>query len=307
MSPGRKWRLLASLLVLSPLLLQHVPAAAAAGQTLWVPKVSIVWPHDARGNQATVVDAQAVNVSVWPTNQVGCGQSPNPPVDLFLARNNEPVGSVGVTPQVVQRSAGGVSFPSAEFNDVPANLSADPTAKYRFVAYLNGTPTGNIWTHAADPRTFFPQQLVPTGYSEPHPKEIDTRIQIVFPHDERGNFAPVERATKVNIAADVLAHGTTLSVPPDASYNLRLLWAQGNGPLAQGPGAVPKTTYTVGGRTYPRWVLNDFPVRPDQQYHFLLVVGALGQPGASYPTVWTHGADPRTFLPNPEPPPPCAS
>lgn len=59
----------------------------------------------------------------------------------------------------------------------------------------------------------------------------------------------------------------------------------------------------MNGQTYPRWVVTDFPVRPDQQCHFLVMIGALGQPGASDPTIWTHAADARTILPRPQVPP----
>lgn len=304
---GTTHRLLLGVVLAALLVVRPGITHGAAASTLWNPRIAIVWPHDAQGNQTAVASSSFVNVSIWPTNQVSCAQGPNPPVDLFVAKNNEPVHSVGIAPQIIQRSVNGASFPSAEFNNVPANLAVDPTAKYRFVTYSGGQPQGNIWVHAADPRTFFPQQLVPTGYSEPSPNELDTRIQVVWPHDEQGNFAPVDRATRVNIAVDVFAHGTTHSLPPDTLYNLKLLWAQGNGPLAQAPGVAQKMTYTVNGKTFPRWVVNNFPVQPGQQYHFLFLIGALGQPGASFPTIWTHAADARTILPQPEPPPSCTS
>ena len=304
--PWRTRRLLPIVIFASLLLGVTAVEQVAAADTLWIPRIAIVWPHDSPGNQTAVAGSSFVNVSVWPPDQVNCRQGPNPPVDLFVAKNNDPASSVGIAPQVLQRSVTGVSFPSLEFDNVPANLAADPTTKYTFVSFLDGNPTNNVWVHAADPRTYLPHPLAPTGYSQPSPKELDTRIQIVWPHDEQGNLASVDRATRVNIAIDVFAHGTTLSVPPDSNYTVRLWWNQGNDNLALGPGYLPKTSYTVNGQTYPRWVVNDFPVRPDQQYHFLAMIGSLGQPGASYPAIWTHGADARTYFPSPQVPPSCS-
>lgn len=56
------------------------------------------------------------------------------------------------------------------------------------------------------------------------------RISIVWPHDGRGNYAPVERAPLVNLAVDLFAHGTSRSVPADFEPELmNLSVAEGNG------------------------------------------------------------------------------
>jgi hypothetical protein len=133
------------------------------------------------------------------------------------------------------------------------------------------------------------------------------RISIVWPHDERGNFAPVERAPLVNVAVDLFVHGTLKSVPPDFEPDfMDLMVVEGNN-LPQRANKTPvKTTYTVNGQTFPRWVFNDVPVKPGGQFHFLVYLIPFRRAGFKFnTTVWTHAPDARTFLPQPELPPPC--
>lgn len=296
--------LLAGVVILLPLV--GGAQAASPAVNLWSPQIGIVFPTNGAGRPTNVAASTEANVSIWPLNQVRCGQAPNPAEDLFVAKNTDPVEPVTVAPRIVQRTVGGVSFPTEEYDNVPADLAVDPTAKYTFVTYQDGSPTSNIWVHAADPRTYYPHPVVPTGYVQGTPAALDTRIQVVFPHDERGNFAPPRTATRVNIAVDIFAHGTLLSLPTTADYNVYLWWAQNNDPAYLAPGVGLKTTYTSDGHVYPRWVFNDFPVNPGGVYHFYAITGALGQPGASYPSIWTHAADARTLLPSPHLPPTCA-
>ncbi len=309
-------RLLIALTLLLPSAASGAPDSSAA----WMPEIAIVWPHDLQGRQTSVSRSQLVNVSVWPTSQVSCDGGPNPPIDLFLARNSEPASSIGIAPRLIQRTVGGVRFPSEEFENVPANLAVDPLATYTFVSFVNGIPTGNVWVHAIDSRTFLPHPVVPTGYSGSSPSAVDTRIQIVFPHDERGNFAPVNEATRVNVAVDVFEHGTLNSVPIDFEPRmtepsqfltgpLALYVSEDNAPLraitvvgrqAEVLGEY-RVTYTVNGHVFPRWVFNDLPVQPGRQYHFLVIVSGI----RTYPSIWTHAADGRTSLAAPATPPPC--
>lgn len=267
--------LLAGVVILVPLV--GGAQAASPAVNLWSPQIGIVFPINGAGRPTNVAGSTDANVSIWPLNRVRCGQAPNPAEGLFVAKNTDPEEPVAVAPRIVQRTVGGVSFPTEEYDNVPADLAVDPTAKYTFVTYQGGSPTSNIWVHAADPRTCYPHPVVLTGYVQGTPAALDTRIQIAFPHDERGNFAPPSTATRVNIAVDVFAHGTTLSVPPSAVYDVALLWARGNGPLYNSPGYIPETIYTLGGRAYPRWVINDFPVVPGQTYYFLAMIGPLGK------------------------------
>lgn len=296
-------------------LLPALPAHAQS--TSWLPpvRIAVVWPHDGQGRAAPVGQARAVNVSVWPTNQVACASMPNPSVlspRLMIASGNEPARFVETPPRLNRRTAGAVSFPSLEWDDLPTALPEG----HRFLVYALGVPIGgnfysNVWSHATDARTLLPQPLVPEDVAATHfpPEGVDARIQIVWPHDGRGQAAPTERATFVNVAVDLFQRNTRRSLPPDAvrSYSVRLLAAEGNGALAAVDGAKSgTTTYQVGGKSYPRWTFDDVPVKPGAQHSF--VVSALAAGGrlvSPYSTVWTHAADPRTILPDPQPPPPC--
>jgi hypothetical protein len=279
---------------------------AADYSNYWVPGViSIVWPHDGQGNPTAVAQSRAVNVSVWPNDARFCDQPPTNEMVLWCGKDNEPLELVKSYDAMILRNADGYKFPTLEYNNVPANLAADPTAKYRFVVNRGS----NVWVHAADPRTFYPHPVVPTGYSDSHPEELDTRIQIVWPHDSRGNFTSVERATHVNIAVDIFEHGTLKSVQPDLPYGpIALEVAEGNGELQMYPPPTKHSyaplkpeqiSYTVNEQDFPRWVFNNVTVKPGTQYHFMVV--ALGA-NRTYPTIWTHAADARTIFPNPQPP-----
>jgi len=295
----RLFVILVAMLTLFPL----AGSATTLAAHPWQPHIAIVWPHDGRGNPTTVARSQAVNVSVWPSKQVICSEYPDPPLGLVMAKDNEPTQLIRLSGQLIQRTVGGVTFPSLEFNNIPANLAAEPTAKFRFLC------GSNIWVHAADPRTFFPNPLVPTGYCGPS-GDLDPRIQIVWPHDERGQFAPVERAPFVNIAVDLFEHGTLNSVPLEYQpTKLILNIAEGNGPVTFSDLTAQKVTYVVGDKTFPRWVFNNVPVKLGQQYHFMVwVVPRERRDGtlSPYATIWTHARDARTILPHPQVPPPCA-
>src|SRR5581483_1264791 len=116
-SPASLIRVLIALTLLLP-----SPAGGAADSSAaWAPEIAIVWPHDLQGRPTSVSGSQLVNVSVWPMNQVSCDRGSNPPIDLFRARNSEPASSIGIAPRLIQRTLGGVRFPSEEFENVPAN------------------------------------------------------------------------------------------------------------------------------------------------------------------------------------------
>jgi hypothetical protein len=291
----RLFAILVAMLTLFPL----AGSATTLAAHPWQPHIAIVWPHDGQGNPTTVAQSRAVNISVWPSTQVSCSEYPE--LGLSMAKDNEPTQLIRSSGQLIQRTVGGVTFPSLEFNNIPANLAAEPTAKFRFLC------GSSIWAHAADPRTFYPHPLVPTGYCESLSGSLDPRIQIVWPHDEHGQFAPVERAPFVNIAVDLFEHGTLNSVLPEYQpIELILEIAEGNGPLTFSDRTAQKVTYTVGDKTYPRWVFNNVPVRPSQQYHFLVRVLPRERKTLSpFATIWTHARDARTILPHPQIPPPC--
>jgi hypothetical protein len=307
-----RWRMtVAGVLVLQVFCscLTPVPVFAAGASSDWFPNVSIIWPHDSSGVPTNVAASSEVNVSVWPTNIVSCTQ--NPGLSLWIAYNNDPAGplSPDVQGHMVSRRVTDSIFPSLEFNDVPLNLAANPTARFTIMAGYGTGQFSNVWVHALDSRTYFPDPVVPTGYGTPIIGRMDSRIQIVFPHDSQGRQMPVAQANFVNIAVDIFVHGSLQSVPPDYEPDAFYLKAAvGNDLLSQlSPTIAPvKTTYAVSGQFYPRWVFNDIPVQPGQQYHFAAYVFKNKLP-SPYSNVWTHAADARTILPNPSPPPSCVS
>jgi hypothetical protein len=291
---------LAMLLLSFSVIWRPTHAASVQESEQWEPQIAIVWPHDGQGNQVPVDQAAFVNVSVWPRNQVSCTE--NRPADfaLRMAKDSEPLQSVGLTGEFMMRTVGNSTFPSLELNDIPVNLDSEPSAKYRFVYGL----TSNVWVHAADPRTILPNPVTPDGYVTSMPEHPDARIQIVWPHDAQGNYVPVEQAPLVNVAVDLFEHEGLRSVPVDSQpATTILLVAENNGSLIPSNQPAQKVTYTVAGDEYPRWVFNDVVVQPGQAYHFALLVG--GNTISPYTSVWTHAADARTILPNPQAPPSC--
>ncbi|HOR01553.1 MAG TPA: hypothetical protein PLJ35_22290, partial [Anaerolineae bacterium] len=213
------------LLVLGGLL---APAASAAAQDpgevhFWQPRISVVWSHDGHGNPTSVEQSRMVNISVWPQNAVGCDENPLARAGgtvrefyLWMAKDNEPAQKVEVPGQFTLREVSGVRFPTVEYNNVPADLVANPKSQYRFSLGLVPGGSSGIWVHAADGHTYKPEPVVPTGYADSIASgDYDSYIQIVWPHDKQGHFASVGQATFVNIAVDIFAHGTHLSVPLD--------------------------------------------------------------------------------------------
>lgn len=289
-------------------LLPVATAAAAAVQPFWYqPRISIVWPHDGEGKQTPVAGSEVVNISVWPTDSVSCSAAPEREVVVWRAENNEPAAPLDIDGEMILREAGeGHAFPSLEYNDVPADMSRNPYDRFYFLLGFEG----NVWVDAADARTYLPYPVEPAGFSESEsPDAVDTRIQIVWPHDDKGRFAEVAQATYANVAVDVFEHGTLNSVPVDYNQRLVLYMAEANSPMRSTLAGNPsqyislaeKTTYEVDGEEYPRWVFNDVRVEPGKQYHYLVRVENV----ETYPTLWTHAQDARTYLPHPETPPDC--
>ena len=278
---------------------QSVSAAPRAQTTPWDPQIAIVWPHDGRGNTVPVSQASFVNVSVWPRNQVSCNSAGA--AILSVAKGNEHVPHLAQV-ETMLRTVEGVTFPTLEYN----NIAVDSGTPYRFSTIPSvHFPNSNVWVHAADARTIYPEPILPTGYRDPTANtkvgSAVVRIQLVWPHDQQGRLAPVDTAPLVNIAVDLLfPDSPVLSVPTEYADTLTLLVAEKNGPLQ--PTTIPaqKVFYEANGQAFPRWVFNDVPVEPGQQYHFVVHAS---QSVDSPP--WTHAADPRTILPNPQVPPPC--
>ena len=304
-------------LILSSMIfnLGFLPADAQGPQFL-PGRISIVWPQDGLGHGVSIAQARALNLSIWPTGRVNCAVAQN--VSLLIAENNEPANVWGKLGQANLRTGQFGKFPTIDFNDIPADLVSKPAARYRFIMYApvsasNNDFSGNVWVHAADPRTIQPNPVVPTGFSaQMLPAQgLDTRIQIVWPHDPQGSLAPVTSATRLNITVEVFEHGTLKAILPNASgkfrYSLSLFVAEGNDAVHPASySTLTPRTYVVDGQTYTQWIFNDVPVIPGHQYHFLAGATAAGRQDVyPYTNIWTHAQEGRTLLPNPPEPPAC--
>ena len=79
---------IAAAILLSQISTTSAALTASQTQINWDARTTIVWPHDGSGRPTHVAQSRAVNVSVWPVNQVDCLASPF--ITLFIAKDNEP-------------------------------------------------------------------------------------------------------------------------------------------------------------------------------------------------------------------------
>ncbi len=126
------------------------------------------------------------------------------------------------------------------------------------------------------------------------PGSIDAKVEIVWPH----NNAPVSAADQVNITAYLFQAGGLTPVDPNFG-NKVVLWKALNSDPAQPVGNGSKRMIDVNGKPVPVWDFNDVDVSaakdPVNKYYFFVTVD--GAP--SQYSVWSHGADGRTYLPQP--------
>jgi photosystem II stability/assembly factor-like uncharacterized protein len=140
----------------------EVPSGIATGEIDAVDaRIQVVWPHDAAGNPKETSEAAYVNVSVALFKR---GTRLSVPVDwrpdggtLYGAWNQE-IGQPLAREAAIQvRKAGAITYPTWEFNNIPAGRAMDPANKLHMWFTVDGVDTyPNIWTHGADARTLFP-------------------------------------------------------------------------------------------------------------------------------------------------------
>ena len=263
-------------------------------------RMEIVWPHD----WAPVEQAKLANLGLRllaPDSLVPppCGWTPR--VTVWQALDTEPAELLG---EAKQRSVDGHVFPYWELNDVDVSAANDPAHKLYFMIQVAGAETEtSIWAHGQDARTYFPQQDVPSGLANGQIGALDARIEIVWPHDAAGNLRPVSEASYANVAVALFKHGTRLSVPvgwEPSGLALNGAWNQEAGRTLAREAVV--STRKAGAITYPIWEFNNIPVAraadlADKLYLWVTVDGT-----ETHPTIWTHGADARTFFPSQDEP-----
>jgi len=130
----------------------------------------------------------------------------------------------------------------------------------------------------------------------------DARIEIVYPHDGK----PVSQASLANIGAYLFEQGSSKALCTTSTPVVRL-WRSLNNGVEEQIAVGVKRTATVEGLSFPEWDFNDVDVSaakdPQNKYYFRLTVD--GQPSRS--SIWSHGADARTILPQQELPTSVAS
>jgi hypothetical protein len=139
-----------------------IPTGADGAPAAVDAKIQIVWPH---GN-APVAEANKANVAAFLFHRgslKSVGVEWTPTVRLWRAVGAGPFEPVATGVRTTQQ-AGGVTFPVWTFNDVDVSPAKDPAQKVYFrVTVDNVDSRSNIWSHAADARTIFPQPDVPTS------------------------------------------------------------------------------------------------------------------------------------------------
>lgn len=129
-------------------------------------RFSVLWPHDAAGNQRNVTTADLANVTArlfesGTTNSVGADFGNT--VNLLRIINNG-TAEVVATGQKRLTTDNGVTHPVWDFNDIDVSAARNPANKVYFVMAVDGVPTNSsVWSHASDARTILPQPDVPFG------------------------------------------------------------------------------------------------------------------------------------------------
>lgn len=258
-------------------------------------RIEIVWPH----NWAPVQEARLANIGLrlfLPGSLLppACGWRPK--VNVWRAIDTAPAEPLAMAEQ---RTVDGQPFPYWVLNDVDVSQAMAPNRKMYFMVRVEGVDTAtSIWAHGADPRTYLPRPEVPSGITTEAIDAVDARIQIVWPHDETGAERPVTEATLANVSVTFFKHGTRLSVPltwRPAGVILYGAWNQEVGkPLARQAQVVARQS---GAITYPTWEFNNIPVARANDPWNKLYLWVVAEGVRTYPTVWSHGADARTFFP----------
>jgi hypothetical protein len=268
-------------------------------------KIEIVWPH----NNASVQEADKANITAYLLSVTGNDSVPcawEPIVRLWAAQNAEPA-QFSAIGEKRMTTVSGRTFPVWDFNDVDVSLARNPTNKLSFFVTVDGVETRhNIWRHAADARTIFPQQDVPTSTVIRRPLAVDGRIEIVWPHDN----LPPDQATLANITAYLFEAGTKQAIPPALGWSpeVSLHWSLNTdadlGPASSKPG-VPRTVTTESGLRFLAWDFNDVDVsaaqNPVNKLYFWVTVDDV----TFYSNIWAHGSDARTIFPQQDLPNSC--
>ena len=257
-------------------------------------KIEIVWPHGG----APVDKADKANITAYlfyHGSRLSVPCEFDGKVHLWAAVNNEPMKLVSTGVRRMAEFEGRI-VPVWDFNDVDVSAARKPANKIYFqVRADGGLVFSNVWVHGIDARTRMPHPMEPVDVLETPPESVDARIQIVWPHDD----APVEEATLANVTVALFAHKTVASVPLDWSPKV-VLYRALNSDVGSRIGVGTKRIVESEGRRYPVWDFNDVDVSTARDVKSKIHFWAEVEGVPTYPAFWTHGADARTYFPEPD-------
>ena len=258
-------------------------------------RIEVVWPH----NFAPIQEATLANVGIrlflpGSLETPACGWRPS--VELWRAVNSEPAAPLD---DAGQRTVDGQPFPYWDANDVDVSPAKAEDAKIYFLVKVDGVDTAtSVWAHAADARTYFPEQLVPSGIATgaverhrcAHPDRVAARRVRGGP-GHAGRLARQCRGHAVqawhpSVGAARLAASRR---QPEASWGVEL------GSLAtvrDRTGRITRANPALspipsGSFTTCRWIAR-------KTSRTSCICGPKQTACARYPTIWAHGADTRS-------------
>jgi hypothetical protein len=262
-------------------------------------KIEVVWPHD----EASVRDANLANVTAYLISDNGNDAPPcdwEPTVRLWAALNSQPARPIAVGEKRMI-ATGGRRFPAWDFNDVDVSAAREPANKLTFFVTVDGVKTlHNVWVHAADARTIFPQPDTPTGVVTRRPDAVDARIEVVWPHDN----LPVDKATLANITAYPFDGETKQAIPPELNWSPTLRLHQSmnaDTETAEAYGSAPigvsRVITSENGVHFLAWDFDNVDVSAAQDSLNKLYFWLSGDDMVAYPNIWAHGANTPTIFP----------
>ena len=259
-------------------------------------RIEIFWPHDF----APVTTAAQANLGLrlyrdHSLEPPPCAWSPN--VEVLAARDADPLRRLDLADH---RNVEGHPFPFWTLNDIDVTAANDPQHKLIFMARIApglARSNSSVWVHAADARTFLPEPPQPQGVAPAGVTEMDGRIFIVWPHDEKGQYVAPTDANLVNITA-ALFQRDTLQALSDADLPERV-WLVGalDNQIGRRLAVGKPRQIKENGLNYTVYDFNDIDVSlardPAHHWSFWLEI-----PGQDLETnVWVHGIDARTNAP----------
>ena len=160
---------------------------------------------------------------------------------------------------------------------------------------LMGTATAGVWALRPNAQPVSKATAVGAAKTASGRVGIDARIEVVWPHD----WAPVTAADQANIGLRLFMPGSLM--PPACAWQPKVtVWQAANTDPVEPLGLAQQRG--VDGQPFPYWDTNDVDVSrakdPSQKLYFMVRVEGVD----TATSVWAHGADPRTYFPQPDVP-----